>query len=123
MSPQRIQRCRTAGWRMPDGAVYVGRPTEFGNPFRVERCNDPADGWKVVGNGEVSLSADDDHPWTRAQAAEFATARFERSVSPRSVRGQLWRIRLAGKDLACWCPLDRPCHADVLLRLANGDPS
>lgn len=26
---------------------------------------------------------------------------------------------LAGKDLACWCPLDKPCHADVLLRLAN----
>lgn len=29
------------------------------------------------------------------------------------------RRDLAGKDLACWCPLDRPCHADVLLELAN----
>ncbi|SII07108.1 Uncharacterised protein [Mycobacteroides abscessus subsp. abscessus] len=27
---------------------------------------------------------------------------------------------LAGHDLACWCPLDQPCHADVLLELANG---
>jgi hypothetical protein len=26
---------------------------------------------------------------------------------------------LRGKDLACWCPLNQPCHADVLLRLAN----
>jgi len=29
------------------------------------------------------------------------------------------RNELAGKDLACWCPLDQPCHADVLLELAN----
>ena len=33
MSPQRIQRKRTKGWRMPEGAVYVGRPTKWGNPF------------------------------------------------------------------------------------------
>jgi hypothetical protein len=26
---------------------------------------------------------------------------------------------LRGRDLACWCPLDQPCHADVLLELAN----
>lgn len=31
------------------------------------------------------------------------------------------RAELAGKDLMCWCPLDQPCHADVLLELANGD--
>lgn len=32
-TPQRIQRQRTPGWRMPDGAVYVGRPGKWGNPF------------------------------------------------------------------------------------------
>jgi hypothetical protein len=26
---------------------------------------------------------------------------------------------LRGKNLACWCPLDQPCHADVLLEIAN----
>lgn len=26
---------------------------------------------------------------------------------------------LRGRDLACWCPLDLPCHADVLLEVAN----
>ena len=32
-------------------------------------------------------------------------------------------VGLVGKDLACWCPLDQPCHADVLLEIANGgDP-
>ena len=29
------------------------------------------------------------------------------------------RAEVAGRDLACWCPLDSPCHADVLLELAN----
>lgn len=33
MSPKRIQRTRLKGWRMPEGAVYVGRPSEWGNPF------------------------------------------------------------------------------------------
>jgi hypothetical protein len=33
------------------------------------------------------------------------------------------RRDLAGHDLACWCPLDQPCHADVLLELANADPA
>lgn len=32
-APVRIQRLRTKGWRMPEGAVYVGRPTLFGNPW------------------------------------------------------------------------------------------
>lgn len=37
MSPQRIQRKRTRGWRMPAGVVYVGRPTKWGNPHRPPR--------------------------------------------------------------------------------------
>ncbi|MBN7571273.1 DUF4326 domain-containing protein [Mycobacteroides abscessus] len=65
--PERIQRKRTAGWRMPEGSIYVGRPTKWGNPY-------------VAGPG---------------------------------------RPLLAGHDLVCWCPLDQPCHADVLLEIAN----
>jgi len=34
----------------------------------------------------------------------------------------LSKIELRGKNLACWCALDQPCHADVLLELANQDP-
>ncbi len=29
------------------------------------------------------------------------------------------RRDLRGKNLCCWCPLDAPCHADVLLEVAN----
>lgn len=32
-APRRIQRRRTPGWRMPEGAIYVGRPSPYGNPF------------------------------------------------------------------------------------------
>lgn len=96
MSPQRIQRRRTKGWRMPKGAVYVGRPTKWGNP---ESIGTP-------------------HPLTgEPMDAEEVTWRYRQYSSPMSVYDI--RAELQGRDLVCWCPLDRPCHADVLLELAN----
>ncbi len=93
--PKRIQRKRTKGWKMPKGAVYVGRPTKWGNPFRV--------GLDVP-------------------------SRFDATNQYRAkIGGNLWtfptkediKSELVGKDLICWCPLDAPCHADVLLEIAN----
>ena len=47
--PKRIQRKRTKGWKMPDGAVYVGRPTKFGNPFVAEKDGQNAhDYWHTL---------------------------------------------------------------------------
>lgn len=43
--PKRIQRKRSKGWRMPAGAVYVGRGTKWGNPFTIEEENGQ---WCVV---------------------------------------------------------------------------
>lgn len=94
--PRRIQRRRTRGWRMPEGAVYVGRPTPWGNPFQ--------------GDG-----AEIDHAYL-ARLFEELMARPEQAAFLAEVRAQL-----RGRDLACWCPLDKPCHADVLLRLANDE--
>ena len=91
MTPQRIQRRRTKGWRMPEGAVYVGRGTKWGNPFRL------GDGW-------TAEAAVNEYRWA-----------IDTNGSPSMIRAEL-----AGKDLACWCPLDQPCHADLLLELANG---
>jgi hypothetical protein len=91
--PKRIQWKRTKGWRMPENAVYVGRPTEWANQF-------------IVG-----------HDGT----AETCVALYRRYfVGPSiQVHGDGWLASLRGKDLACWCRLDQPCHADVLLELAN----
>ena len=93
--PKRIQRKRTKGWRMPPNTVYVGRPTKWGNP------------WTVIEFG-----------------AERAVALFEKMVirhrEMAQERGLTKSVHeLRGKDLACWCPLDAPCHADVLLKAAN----
>lgn len=94
MSPRRIQLSRKKGWRKPEGAIVVARPTRWGNPFRVEGTATRA---SVVALFE--LHAIGVYPWTK----------------------QRLRHELGGRDLACWCPLDQPCHADVLLRLANSE--
>lgn len=39
MTPQRIQRKRTKGWKMPENTVYVGRPSKWGNPFTIGKKN------------------------------------------------------------------------------------
>ena len=113
-SPKRIQLRRTKGWRKPEGVIVVSRPSRWGNPFRVgEVVTHPAYSTEA-GPGPIT--------------AETATLLFESYAWPRwtldadenSVRYvDLARRELAGHDLACWCPLGQPCHADVLLALAN----
>ncbi|AUM18278.1 MULTISPECIES: DUF4326 domain-containing protein [Rhodococcus] len=106
-TPERIQRQRTKGWRMSEGAVYVGRPTKWGNPYRVGDVN-RFTGFDIKDAAEaVSLYAVELETLCRIRPTAFN--RLVESI----------RAELAGKDLACWCPLDQPCHADVLLELAN----
>lgn len=104
MPRRRIQLKRTAGWRMPPNTVKVDRSTKWGNPFVVglfgtrAECVDAFEkllaGWVCVSGG-----CDPD-----TQRAYFAMACMDRH-------------ELKGKNLACWCPLDEPCHVDVLLRV------
>lgn len=109
-SPQRIQLKRTKGWRMPDGVVVVARPSMWGNPWRVGQSRDPFP------------------PLTPAQAVRRYEQWLTTTVS-QPVHGVARALilnnlpQLRGKDLGCWCPVDAPCHADVLLRLANPDSS
>jgi hypothetical protein len=98
--PIRIQRQRTRGWKAPDGAVYVGRPSMWGNPFAAshhDRAHHP----------DVPIVRE--YVWNAADAVRmFRDYAKKLDVTP-----------LRGKDLMCWCALDQPCHADVLLELAN----
>lgn len=87
--PRRIQRKQVKGWRKPADAVYVGRSTKWGNPFHGA--------------------------FEPKRAVELYKA--SHSLNHLRETGQIEKLR--GKDLICWCPLDQPCHADVLLRLAN----
>ncbi|NYE73437.1 DUF4326 domain-containing protein [Microlunatus parietis] len=100
MAPRRIQLRRAAGWRKPEGAVVVARPTRWGNPFRIE---------PKLGH---------DRDWAVASFRAFLADPESADLDYPS-RDEI-RAELAGKDLACWCPLSGPCHADVLLEIANG---
>jgi hypothetical protein len=120
MSPVRIQRRRTAGWRMPEGAVNCCRPGPWGNPYvlahaRSGRLLQRNDMWSVSYQGSVLVRWD-----TKRAAAADAVDRFRRLLGESPAQVEAIRTHLAGKDLCCWCPLDQPCHADVLLEIANG---
>lgn len=132
MTPKRIQRKRSKGWKMPEGAVSVTRPGKWGNPFKVGGYfrivhKSLGDSISTEGRGgftylqcllteylDPSFALID----TSAKAVEFYRRYVE--LYPRKNIEEL-----RGKDLACWCPLvDKdgkpvPCHADVLLEIAN----
>jgi hypothetical protein len=101
--PVRIQRKRTAGWRKPAGAVYVGRGSKFGNPY----------------NWQLGIEGDHD---PRAAAVSLYCDWLESGRGP-SAPTDADIAALRGKDLMCWCALNQKCHADILLELANPSPS
>ena len=94
--PKRIQRKRTKGWKTPTGAVFVGQPSKWDNPFA----------------------------FPGAGAARTARQRFvdlyRQEVYTNTDLLSAIRRELRGKDLMCWCSLDHECHADVILEIANG---
>ncbi len=104
MKPKRIQRKRTKGWRMPPNTVYVGRPSTWSNPF-------------FVYPDKYKDHKHDLNPYcvrTRQEAIEFFKSQYISRINLADIKKEL-----KGKNLACWCPLDQPCHADVLLEIAN----
>lgn len=147
---ERVQLRRTKGYRKPDGAIVVARPSVWGNPF-------PLDGtwimWTAISLGfhggpegrrqaavalhrawltgepikprpctndggsiewsDGSTSSMEDH----CRGIAFTAAAFVGEAP--SIPGRPSLDALRGHDLACWCPLDQPCHADTLLALAN----
>jgi hypothetical protein len=117
---------------MPEGALYVGRGTRWGNPFLVHH------GHTIAG----PIWSDVRSNWGRVEAWQAVAAYVTSSegIGAADVAGQFemlmkvrqrdepdrleaWLTPLKGKDLACWCAPGDACHADVLLELANGDQS
>lgn len=108
--PKRIQMTRQRPWRAenPD-AVIVARPGPFGNPFTFKAAAEAGH----TRHGAVAAFEDwlAGNPWACPSGDGYREQR-------QAILERLPALR--GKDLACWCPLDQPCHADVLLELANG---
>lgn len=108
--PERIQLSRRKGWRMPPNTVSVARPGPFGNPWTIQGAIDA--GYSTDKQVTARWCVDLYRGWLAGMEALCdAEARRDRLL------GKLPQLR--GKNLACWCPLDAPCHADVLLELAN----
>jgi len=108
--PKRIHLKRTKGWRKPGNTVIVSRPSKYGNPFN----------WK---DSDLTIIA------TAKLYAKTAFRQWLKGTNP-SPRPDLedrrqWILNniadLRGKNLACWCKPGEPCHADVLLELANDE--
>lgn len=108
--PKRIQRKRTAGWKMPRDAIYVGRPSPLGNPFKAGDDPQRAVNLFEACTQRFPIQRHDIDQWRDAGGSVGALIGIASGALLEKIRG---------KDLACWCSLDQPCHADVLLKLAN----
>lgn len=129
--PKRIQLRRTKGWRKPEGAIVVARPSKWGNPFRAGSRlveDTPREALQVVEDNAAKMGI---LHYGHVLTAQESVALF-RVIAEREFRlfgeynGEIgWNpADLRGKDLACWCPITKggryvQCHADVLLCLAN----
>ena len=111
--PLRVQRKRTKGARLPEGAFCVTRPGPWGNPFKVDSCieagfartREEAGRMCVECFADWLLKGDLSDWWNESSREKW-----------QYMRDNLWRLK--GKRLACFCPLDRPCHADILATFA-----
>jgi hypothetical protein len=95
-TPRRVQQQRIKGWRKPEGAegaISVARPHKWGNPFAVGAPGVPD--------------------------AETAVRLYRQWLPDSPLFAQV--SELTGHDLMCFCPPDQPCHADVLLEIANSE--
>ncbi len=107
--PVRLQLSRRKGFNLQTlsfavnglSAINVARPTRWGNPYKV--------------GGETIFGS--------SQTADVVIVRFREwlleSTWLDAARYRNALPALRGKNLACWCALDAPCHAGVLLELAN----
>lgn len=99
--PQRIQRKRTKGWRLPENTVSITRPGRYGNPYII---GEP----RITPTGEVWYISEKD-----------CLKLFEQYAKNRIEEEPDWLDPIRGKDLTCFCKEGAPCHGDILLRLAN----
>lgn len=105
MIVQRVQRSRRAGSRLVAGAVCVSRPPAFCNPFLTASAFRE---W--LASGKID--------WTATTAWAHYLKERDYQMRREYILANINTLR--GKPLACWCSLDKACHADVLIELANG---
>lgn len=111
--PRRVQLSRLKGWRMPPNTRSVARPGPFGNPFTVEDAREAGYVGSYTRLQIFVVRCFDD--WLRGDQQNWMGP--ESDAARAKILARLPELR--GQNLACWCKPGTPCHADVLLRLAN----
>jgi hypothetical protein len=107
---ERVRLSRAKGWRLPPDTVVVSRPGKWGNPF-------------IVGTHGTRQECVHLFAYLVVAGCVCATTvehMRQQAAAVREMRAALTELR--GKNLACWCPLTAPCHADILLAVANDLP-
>jgi hypothetical protein len=112
-TPYRVWFQRKKGWRMPPNTVMVARGPHrvFGNPFTVKDAIEVGIDPKAAPAFVVRCFDD----WLRGDRSNWMGEESDKAAA--AVLDNLHKLR--GKNLACFCKPGKPCHADVLLRLAN----
>lgn len=120
--PGRVRLSRKRDHRIPKNTVVVARPSKYGNPFTMasyramerDLCMPPAP--------DAEVRAELVHAFRNVLrlGPDSGYWQPDNCVAVLGILKALDAGELRGKNLACWCPLDQPCHADVLLELANG---
>ena len=103
-APVRIQRKRTRDWRAPENTVSVCRPGKWGNMFVIQPNYRPG---RMFSSQYICVPTAED---AKECYREFLNQNPE-------IMAQVSELR--GKNRMCFCKLKDPCHADVLLELAN----
>lgn len=120
---KRIQRKRTKGWKMPQNAIYVGRPSKWGNPIKlVGDCIyiDASHRRKILSPWVFYNVGDIDDVlhlyWHIIHGTQFTNVDLQ-YWSDKFKENDIEELR--GKDLACFCSLKEKCHADLLIELLD----
>jgi hypothetical protein len=120
VKPVRLQRRRKKGFKLvsPNGlpVLYVGRGSRWGNPYIVGVHGDAKE---VVEKYRLLI----EHIFDGLTGVNIPVMQYQLDYCVGAGQAPILRTEtifsLRGYNLSCWCPLDKPCHADVLLDAAN----
>lgn len=121
--PVRVQRTRAKGSKLPPNTVCVTRPGPWGNPYPAAKygldlslalfANTARGCWNPgvvahLGDAEFREVYDLHAAWVRRIRDTFNAGPVDAA-----------RLMLRGMNLACWCPMSKRCHSEILLAVAN----